>query len=165
MLDRDQSASWRTTCSRWRVSTAVPRERLEEGAMHFADNCSSCHGEDGAGIRPRGPGPHGQPLDLRRHRSGAVRDHLWRPTGWMPAWENRLTERSARCLPFTSPRWPMEAGMTIERPQVLASPPRFWSWPSSWAPTSSSRSRCRRNRAALKPPGRRRHLPPGETVS
>ncbi|MEC7259415.1 MAG: cytochrome-c oxidase, cbb3-type subunit III, partial [Pseudomonadota bacterium] len=55
MLDRDQiriTADYVQSLAA--LDSGASPERLEEGAALFADNCSSCHGEDGAGMQDLG---------------------------------------------------------------------------------------------------------------
>lgn len=79
-------------------SGASPK-RLEEGATLFADNCASCHGEDGTGMQDLGA-----PNLADTHWIYGGSDQTLFATiyggrkGWMPAWENRLTEAQRKML-------------------------------------------------------------------
>ncbi|SDY94270.1 cytochrome-c oxidase, cbb3-type subunit III [Citreimonas salinaria] len=72
---------------------------MEEGAMLYADNCASCHADDGTGMNALGA-PNltdefwiygGDPQSVFR----TIHDGR---QGWMPAWEGRLSEAQAKIL-------------------------------------------------------------------
>ena len=79
------------------VRVAERRRRCREdardaGAMLFADNCASCHGEDGTGDQPSSARPN---LTDALWIYGGDEASLFETVyggrhGWMPAWEGRL---------------------------------------------------------------------------
>lgn len=98
ILDREQIrvvADYVQSLSGAQVAPA----RLEQGAEIFADNCASCHGEDGTGSTDLGApnltddfwiyGGDDQSLFTTIHDGRA---------GWMPAWEGRLTLTERKIL-------------------------------------------------------------------
>ncbi|MBM9594584.1 cytochrome-c oxidase, cbb3-type subunit III [Roseitranquillus sediminis] len=76
-----------------------PPQMREEGAMLFADNCASCHGEDATGVNDLGApnltddawiyGGDTETLFVTIH-DGRM--------GWMPGWEGRLTQAERKML-------------------------------------------------------------------
>jgi cytochrome c oxidase cbb3-type subunit III len=70
----------------------VDPERLAAGETLFVDNCSACHGEDGAGLHEMGAPNltddiwiYGGDADALFHTVHDGRQ------GWMPAWEDRMS--------------------------------------------------------------------------
>lgn len=73
--------------------------KAEEGAQVFAENCASCHGEEGHGDREQGAPNltdalwlYGGDADTLRHTVTYAR------FGVMPAWAGRLTEAEIRAV-------------------------------------------------------------------
>lgn len=72
---------------------------LEEGATLYAENCASCHAEDGTGLNELGA-PN---LTDAFWIYGGDPDSVFRSIhdgrqGWMPAWEGRLSEAQNKML-------------------------------------------------------------------
>ena len=77
----------------------LPAARLEEGATIFAENCASCHGENGQGIQEMGA-PN---LTDAAWVYGGDDETMFKTIydgrqGWMPAWEDRLTKADRMML-------------------------------------------------------------------
>lgn len=73
--------------------------RLAAGAGLFEDNCVSCHGEDARGLREFGA----PDLTDRHWIYGGDPDSVFHTVhdgrkGWMPAWEDRLSEVERKLL-------------------------------------------------------------------
>lgn len=69
------------------------------GAALYADNCSSCHGELGKGIREFGAPRLNDAIWLYGGNREAVIRQITNPRmGQMPMWENRLDEETIRML-------------------------------------------------------------------
>jgi mono/diheme cytochrome c family protein len=85
---------------RARVNPDAPSDQdIAPGRMHFADHCSSCHGNDGSGETPIGHGLYPPAPDMRRSETQDLSDGeiFWiiqngvKMTG-MPAWGTRSAE-------------------------------------------------------------------------
>ena len=74
-------------------------ERIAEGAQIFADNCSTCHGEDAKGSQDIGA-PNLADTSWIYGGSDAVLHQTIRQgrKGFMPGWENRLTDVDRKIL-------------------------------------------------------------------
>jgi len=69
------------------------------GAELYADNCASCHGETGEGIMDLGAPDLTDSFWIYGGDDEAMFDTIWGGRqGWMPAWENRLTEVERKAL-------------------------------------------------------------------
>ena len=73
--------------------------RVAAGAGLFQDNCASCHGEDARGLREVGA----PDLTDRHWIYGGDADSIFHTVhdgrrGWMPAWEDRLSEVDRKLL-------------------------------------------------------------------
>ncbi len=69
------------------------------GAALYADNCASCHGERGEGVRDLGAPRLNDAIWLYGGSREAVIRQITTPKmGQMPAWENRLDEETIRML-------------------------------------------------------------------
>lgn len=81
------------------LETEASAERLAEGEEIFADNCAACHGENGAGITDLGA-----PNLIDAFWTYGGDDAAMFTTihdgrqGWMPAWEDRLSETDRKIL-------------------------------------------------------------------
>ncbi|MEQ3625385.1 MAG: cytochrome-c oxidase, cbb3-type subunit III [Celeribacter sp.] len=70
-----------------------------EGAELFADNCSSCHGENGLGDRTLGAPNLADAIWLRGSSQEAILSQLATPRmGVMPSWQTRLGEADVRAV-------------------------------------------------------------------
>ena len=79
--------------------TEVPPERLAAGAEIFANNCASCHGETGAGIRELGAPDLTDTFWIYGGDDDSLYRTIWHGRqGWMPAWEDRLTVTDRKLL-------------------------------------------------------------------
>lgn len=100
MLDRDQIRAvvdYVQTLSR--PSQDMSPERLDLGATLFADNCSSCHGDDAAGIQDLGAPDLTDAHWIYGGDDAAMFKTIYDGRqGWMPAWEDRMTEAERRML-------------------------------------------------------------------
>jgi cytochrome c oxidase cbb3-type subunit III len=77
----------------------VPAGRLAAGADIFANNCASCHGEDGRGIMDLGAPNLADDIWIYGGDDASLFDTIWAGRqGWMPAWEGRLTETERKIL-------------------------------------------------------------------
>ncbi|MFD1882866.1 cytochrome-c oxidase, cbb3-type subunit III [Paracoccus pacificus] len=98
MLTRDQIRTVTDYVQNF-SGTPAPAEKLTEGATIFAENCASCHGDNGTGDISQG--------------APDLTDHFWiyggsdkaifqtvygGRQGWMPDWENRLTPTERKIL-------------------------------------------------------------------
>src|SRR5690606_27471599 len=71
----------------------------EKGAQIFAEQCASCHGEDGSGNRELGAPNLADQIWLYGGDRAAVRQTVaYSRNGVMPAWAGRLDEASIRML-------------------------------------------------------------------
>lgn len=72
---------------------------LEEGAILFADNCASCHGDDATGINDLGAPNLTDEFWIYGGDAATLFEsvHDGRQ-GWMPAWEGRLTTAEQKML-------------------------------------------------------------------
>ena len=81
------------------VAAATSADELAAGAQLFADNCAGCHGEDAEGMTDAGAPNlvdafwiYGGDADTVRATIDGGR------SGWMPAWEGRLSEVERKLL-------------------------------------------------------------------
>ncbi|AUH32680.1 cytochrome-c oxidase, cbb3-type subunit III [Paracoccus tegillarcae] len=78
---------------------SAPAAQLEEGEILFADNCSSCHAEDGTGDITQGAPNLTDDFWIYGGSSAALFQTIYGGRqGWMPAWETRLTETERKIL-------------------------------------------------------------------
>ena len=100
MLDRDQIrivADYVQSLAG--LDSGASPERLEVGAALFADNCSSCHGADGTGMQDLGAPNLTDTHWIYGGTDQALFETIYGGRqGWMPAWENRLTEVQRKML-------------------------------------------------------------------
>ncbi len=72
---------------------------VEAGSVVFADNCASCHGEDGTGDREQGAPNLTDAIWLYGGDYDTLTDSVYNSRfGVMPAWNNRLTEAQVRAV-------------------------------------------------------------------
>jgi cytochrome c oxidase cbb3-type subunit 3 len=72
---------------------------VEAGASIFAENCASCHGEDGRGMTELGAPDLTDDHWIYGGDAESIRASVWRGRqGHMPAWEDRLPEVERRIL-------------------------------------------------------------------
>ena len=99
ILTRDQI---RTVAAYVRSLSGLPIPEpsvLEEGATLFADNCASCHGEDGTGITDLGaPNLTDDSWIYGRDPEALFETIHDGRMGWMPGWEGRLTGAERKML-------------------------------------------------------------------
>jgi cytochrome c oxidase cbb3-type subunit 3 len=73
--------------------------RLEEGKTLFAENCASCHGEDGKGMADMGAPNLTDAISLLVHSEADIENQVRSPRhGVMPAWDARLGETTVKEL-------------------------------------------------------------------
>ena len=78
---------------------AVPAERIAAGAEIFANNCASCHGENGAGNMDLGAPNLTDDFWIYGGDDETMFETIWNGRqGWMPAWEGRLTETERKII-------------------------------------------------------------------
>ncbi len=74
-------------------------DSLEAGAVLFADNCASCHGEDGSGSTEIGAPDLTDDYWIYGGDDRALYRTIWDGRqGWMPAWEDRLSVADRKIL-------------------------------------------------------------------
>lgn len=79
--------------------TPQDASQVEAGAVVFADNCSSCHAEDGVGDRFQGAPNLRDAIWLYGGDYDALTETVvYARYGVMPAWEDRLTEAEIRAV-------------------------------------------------------------------
>lgn len=79
--------------------TDAPADRIADGAEIFANNCASCHGDDGAGIMDLGAPNLIDDIWIYGGDDEAMYDTIWDGRqGWMPAWEDRMSETERKIL-------------------------------------------------------------------
>lgn len=79
--------------------TRAPQETLDAGAELFADNCASCHGEDGKGNTDLGAPNLADDFWIYGGDDASLYRTIWSGRqGWMPAWDGRLTETERKIL-------------------------------------------------------------------
>ena len=78
---------------------SLDAEAVELAATAFAENCATCHGDDGKGIRELG-GPNLTDDDwVYGSDPRDVFETIWNGReGWMPSWEGRLSEAERKIL-------------------------------------------------------------------
>lgn len=77
----------------------VTPERLDAGETLFAENCTSCHGEEGRGMHDLGAPNLTDDHWIYGGTDRALFDTIYDGRkGWMPAWEDRLTEAERKML-------------------------------------------------------------------
>ena len=76
-----------------------PAARLEQGATIFAENCASCHAEDGAGDLAQGAPNLTDEFWIYGGDDASIFQTVYGGRqGWMPSWEARLTETDRKIL-------------------------------------------------------------------
>ncbi len=81
------------------LETDIPAERLAQGQTIFADNCTSCHGDDARGIQDLGaPNLTDDAWVYGGDDATMFKTIYDGRQGWMPAWEDRLTEADRMML-------------------------------------------------------------------
>jgi cytochrome c oxidase cbb3-type subunit 3 len=79
--------------------TGGPPDRIAAGADIFANNCASCHGENGAGNMDIGAPNLTDDFWIYGGDDATMFDTIWQGRqGWMPAWEDRMTETERKIL-------------------------------------------------------------------
>lgn len=79
--------------------TEAPADRIAAGAEIFANNCASCHGETGAGNMDLGAPNLTDDSWIYGGDDESMFDTIWDGRqGWMPAWEDRMTETERKML-------------------------------------------------------------------
>lgn len=79
--------------------TAVSDEVMETGGEIFADNCASCHGEDGTGVMDLGAPDLTDDFWIYGGDAESIYRTVWSGReGWMPSWEGRLGEIERKIL-------------------------------------------------------------------
>ena len=74
-------------------------EAVELAATAFAENCATCHGDDGRGLRELGAPDLTDGYWLYGSDPGTVFETVWNGRqGWMPSWEGRLSEAERKIL-------------------------------------------------------------------
>jgi len=69
------------------------------GAPIFAEQCSSCHGEDGTGDREFGAPNLADAISLYGNTRATIQAQIWKPKhGVMPAWGGRMSDASLKQL-------------------------------------------------------------------
>lgn len=102
LLDREavlQLVSYVRSMSGLEDPGALGPEALDAAATDFAENCASCHGDDGTGIAELGGPDLTDRVWLYGSDPDAVFHSVWYGrTGWMPSWEGRLSDAERRTL-------------------------------------------------------------------
>lgn len=79
--------------------TSVSDEVMETGGEIFADNCASCHGEDGTGVMDLGAPDLTDDFWIYGGDAESIYRTVWSGReGWMPSWEGRLGEIERKML-------------------------------------------------------------------
>jgi cytochrome c oxidase cbb3-type subunit 3 len=79
--------------------TEAPADRIAAGAEIFANNCASCHGDNGAGITDIGAPNLIDDFWIYGGDDEAMFATIWDGRqGWMPSWESRMTETERKIL-------------------------------------------------------------------
>jgi len=79
--------------------TEAPSAVIAAGAEIFTNNCASCHGENGAGILDLGAPNLTDDFWIYGGDDASMFDTIWHGRqGWMPAWEDRMTETERKIL-------------------------------------------------------------------
>lgn len=79
--------------------TQVSDEVIETGGEIFADNCASCHGEDGTGVMDLGAPDLTDDFWIYGGDAESIYRTVWSGReGWMPSWEGRLGEVERKIL-------------------------------------------------------------------
>lgn len=79
--------------------TEAPSDRIAAGAEIFANNCASCHGENAAGNTDLGAPNLTDDFWIYGGDDAAMFRTIWDGRqGWMPSWENRMTETERKIL-------------------------------------------------------------------
>ena len=74
-------------------------EAAARGVTGYADNCASCHGDQGLGLRELGAPRLSDQIWLYSSNSEEIASQILRPKhGVMPAWQNRLSETTIKML-------------------------------------------------------------------
>lgn len=78
---------------------SVSDEVRETGGEIFADNCASCHGEDGTGVMDLGAPDLTDDFWIYGGDAESIYRTVWSGReGWMPSWEGRLGEIERKIL-------------------------------------------------------------------
>lgn len=100
LLDREQiriAADYVQSLSR--PAEEINADRLAAGATLFDENCASCHGEDGTGSQDLGaPDLTDEHWIYGGDEKSIFNTIFHGRQGWMPAWEQRLSETERRIL-------------------------------------------------------------------
>lgn len=79
--------------------TATTPDRDAASAEIYAENCASCHGDNGTGDIEQGAPNLTDDFWIYGGDETALFESIWNGRqGWMPAWEGRLTERERKIL-------------------------------------------------------------------
>ncbi len=77
----------------------APPERIAAGTEIFANNCASCHGEDAAGNTELGAPDLTDRFWIYGGDDDTMFATIWNGRqGWMPAWEDRLSDAERKIL-------------------------------------------------------------------
>ena len=91
--------------------TEAPADRIAAGAATFAENCASCHGEDGRGNMELGAPNLTDDFWIYGGDDETMFTTIWGGRqGWMPAWEGRMTETERKILAVYLQNLRREAG-------------------------------------------------------
>lgn len=78
---------------------AADQSKLEEGKTLFAENCASCHGDDGKGMIDLGAPNLTDAISLLVHSEADIESQVRSPKhGVMPGWQGRLGETTVKEL-------------------------------------------------------------------
>lgn len=79
--------------------TKAPQKTMDDGAQIFADNCASCHGEDGKGSTIIGAPDLTDGFWIYGGDEASLYHTIfYGRQGWMPAWNGRLSETERKIL-------------------------------------------------------------------
>tara|TARA_R110000796_G_scaffold85127_1_gene184940 strand:- start:1525 stop:2397 length:873 start_codon:yes stop_codon:yes gene_type:complete len=79
--------------------TEAPADRIAAGAEIFSNNCTSCHSNDGTGNVDAGAPNLRDDFWIYGGDDEAMFRTIWAGRqGWMPAWEDRLTETERKII-------------------------------------------------------------------
>ena len=79
--------------------TSMGAEAVESAATAFAENCASCHGDEGFGMPDLGAPNLADDVWLYGSDPRTVFETIWNGRqGWMPSWEGRLSEAERKIL-------------------------------------------------------------------
>lgn len=81
------------------IERDLPPARLEEGAALYAENCASCHGDNARGNQDMGAPNLTDDAWVYGGDDATMFETIYEGRmGWMPAWEERLTEADRMML-------------------------------------------------------------------